>query len=85
MLQGPDVIFIDLLGRRMLGIVLTCADPCCAVQQDEEITKESLRDFNMKVRWQGHVNTLPADHLGRVRAGEGGWKQYEAVSNIYWS
>ena len=31
MLQGPDVIFIGLLGRRMLGIVLTCADPCCAV------------------------------------------------------
>eukprot|EP00435_Cladocopium_sp_Y103_P045494 s1365_g13.t1 len=35
-------------------------------EQDEKITKESLRDFNMKVRWQGHVNTLPADHLGCI-------------------
>ena len=32
--------------------------------QDEKITKENLRDFNMNVRWQGHVNTLPADHIG---------------------
>ena len=58
-------------------MMLTCADRCCDVllhpEQDEKITKESLRDFNMKVRWQGHVNTLPADHLGRVR----GWKQYQ--------
>ena len=33
-------------------------------EQDEKIGKEALRDFNMKVRWQGHVNSLPADHLG---------------------
>jgi hypothetical protein len=59
--------------------VLTHVVPYCAVllhPEQEEITKESLRDFNMKVRWQGHVNTLPADHLGRVRAGERCWKQY---------
>lgn len=36
------------------------------MSEQEEITKESLRDFNMKVRWQGHVNTLPADHLGCI-------------------
>lgn len=35
-------------------------------EQEGQVTKESLRDFNMKVRWQGHVNTLPADHLGCI-------------------
>jgi len=32
-------------------------------QKDEQITKESIRDFNMKVRFQGHVDSTPPDHL----------------------
>ncbi|CAK0862426.1 unnamed protein product [Prorocentrum cordatum] len=32
-------------------------------QKDEEITEESIRDFNMKVRFQGHVDSTPPDHL----------------------
>jgi len=32
-------------------------------QKNEQITKDSIRDFNMKVRFQGHVDSTPPDHL----------------------
>lgn len=31
--------------------------------QNEKITKEHLKDFNLKVRFQGHVDSVPPDHV----------------------
>jgi hypothetical protein len=35
-------------------------------QKDSTIDKETLRDFNLKVRFQGHVETTPPDHLAAI-------------------
>eukprot|EP00747_Dinoflagellata_sp_TGD_P025084 gnl/TRDRNA2_/TRDRNA2_131004_c0_seq1.p1 gnl/TRDRNA2_/TRDRNA2_131004_c0~~gnl/TRDRNA2_/TRDRNA2_131004_c0_seq1.p1 ORF type:complete len:330 (+),score=100.33 gnl/TRDRNA2_/TRDRNA2_131004_c0_seq1:68-991(+) len=35
-------------------------------QGDAKATSDVLRDFNMSVRFQGHVDTTPPDHLGAV-------------------
>jgi len=36
-------------------------------EHDQEVTDgESLHDFNMKVRFQGHPHTTPPDHLGAI-------------------
>mmetsp|Transcript_4199 Transcript_4199/g.7580 ORF Transcript_4199/g.7580 Transcript_4199/m.7580 type:complete len:378 (-) Transcript_4199:76-1209(-) len=34
--------------------------------QPEVVPAEAIRDFNMKVRFQGHVDTIPPDHLGAI-------------------
>lgn len=35
-------------------------------QKDIQVTKDALHDFNMKVRFQGHVDTTPPDHIGAI-------------------
>jgi len=35
-------------------------------EQEDKVSKDALRDFNMKVRFQGHVDTTPPDHLGCI-------------------
>lgn len=35
-------------------------------QPDGKIPEDAMRDFNMKVRFQGHVDTTPPDHLETV-------------------
>jgi len=35
-------------------------------QPDGEIPDDAIRDFNMKVRFQGHVDTTPPDHLAAL-------------------
>lgn len=46
----------DLLGsvRKWMG------------EQPDQLPSDAVRDFNMKVRFQGHVNTTPPDHLGCI-------------------
>ena len=93
MLQGPDVIFIGLLGRRMLGIVLTCADPCCAVLC-RAVASWAGGNYEGVLERLQHESALagPCQHIASrsPRQGEGRWEvleavQYQNVSNIYWS
>lgn len=35
-------------------------------EQDAKVPEDALRDFNLKVRFQGHVDTTPPDHLGCI-------------------
>lgn len=35
-------------------------------QLEGPLPADAMRDFNMKVRFQGHVNTTPPDHLGAI-------------------
>lgn len=37
-----------------------------AEQDREKVQKEALRDFNMSVRFQGHVDSTPPDHLACI-------------------
>jgi len=34
--------------------------------EQDEIAKDALNDFNLKVRFQGHVDTTPPDHLRAI-------------------
>lgn len=36
------------------------------MEEQATVTKEALHDFNMKVRFQGHVETTPPDHLKAI-------------------
>jgi len=36
------------------------------MQEQDVVSKDALRDFNMKVRFQGHVDTTPPDHLHAI-------------------
>merc|ERR1712187_585791 len=35
-------------------------------QPQGKVSTDAMRDFNMKVRFQGHVDTTPPDHLGTI-------------------
>eukprot|EP00441_Pelagodinium_beii_P032690 CAMPEP_0197626184 /NCGR_PEP_ID=MMETSP1338-20131121/5268_1 /TAXON_ID=43686 ORGANISM="Pelagodinium beii, Strain RCC1491" /NCGR_SAMPLE_ID=MMETSP1338 /ASSEMBLY_ACC=CAM_ASM_000754 /LENGTH=365 /DNA_ID=CAMNT_0043196703 /DNA_START=69 /DNA_END=1166 /DNA_ORIENTATION=- len=35
-------------------------------EQPEKVAKDAMRDFNMKVRFQGHVDTTPPDHIACI-------------------
>lgn len=37
-----------------------------AEQEGTEVSRETLRDFNMSVRFQGHVESTPPDHLACI-------------------
>jgi len=36
------------------------------MNEQDQVTKDALHDFNMKVRFQGHVDTTPPDHLRSI-------------------
>jgi hypothetical protein len=44
--------------------LLGCVRTWMAEQDGQTIDGDSVRDFNLKVRFQGHVESTPPDHLG---------------------
>merc|ERR1712232_1249944 len=46
--------------------LLGCVRSWMADQEGASTNSESLHDFNLKVRFQGHVESTPPDHMGAV-------------------
>jgi len=46
--------------------LLGCVRSWMAEQDGAKMDRESIRDFNLKVRFQGHVDSTPPDHLGAM-------------------
>merc|ERR1712232_41697 len=46
--------------------LLGCVRSWMADQEGDRTNSDSLHDFNLKVRFQGHVDSTPPDHMGAV-------------------
>jgi len=58
----PDDVSEDEEPEDLLGSV----KKWMGEQPEGPLPDDAMRDFNMKVRFQGHVNTTPPDHLGAI-------------------